>query len=123
MVSKPVRRSLLKALTAEFEMDGTDAEALVDSLCKRFGNRKEIDDNLLGAQERSVLYTLEAKKLVAFRRVQNEDNTFREFYWTFAQPILDGTYVPQQKPSETKPSIYDTLPTDVWSEHARLREL
>ncbi|MHB8605141.1 MAG: hypothetical protein ACYDCK_07760 [Thermoplasmatota archaeon] len=76
--------SLERALARAFGMDLEDAAAVSDVIGEVFRDEAEVPDETLDAEVRSLFYTLEAKKLLAFRRedrVWETGERRRAFYW------------------------------------------
>lgn len=109
------REALTGALERTFEMARDDAAEIADVVLERFTDREEVDDETLDAEVRSVFYTLEAKRLLSFRRTEytREDGDHRRaFFWrlrteALAIPIpVAGGY--------DDADVYATLPSNAW---------
>lgn len=111
---------LEKVLCCTFEMDREDAKMIVGCVIEQFGDKDEILDDEIPNDVRSVFYTLEAKRILTFRRIEYESEdgaTLRGFFWRFhedweppegALPDDDGD----------QDNVYDALPEDCWERDA-----
>ncbi len=109
--------SLSYALEHTFDMHEDDAQAIAQVVAEVFGRASEVDDDTLDPEVRSIFYTLEAKKLLTFRRetYQSENGqTLRAYYWRVRDDeikrVADAASEDQQEPG-----IYDQLPQDAWA--------
>ncbi len=115
----PVTRAqwLEKVLVCTFEMDPQDARLVSGLVIEHFGDKDEVLDDEIPNDVRSVFYTLEAKRILTFRRIEyeNEDGaTLRGFYWRFHsewEPPEDGQ-------NDDDANVYDKLPEDCWERAA-----
>lgn len=109
------RDALVGALERAFEMASDDATEIADVVLERFSNAEEVDDETLDAEVRSVFYTLEAKRLLSFRRAEytrEDGDRRRAFYWrlraeALMPPVLEaGGY--------EEVDVYASLPASAW---------
>lgn len=109
------RDALTGALERTFEMAREDAVEIADVVLERFTDRDEVDDETLDAELRSVFYTLEAKRLLSFRRTEytREDGDHRRaFFWRLRTEAL-ATPVPVDGGYEDA-DVYASLPSTAW---------
>jgi hypothetical protein len=111
------RDSFTEALAKAFEMDRDEAAEVADAVLARFEGQIEVDDDTLDADLRSVFYTLEAKRMLSFRRVEytrDDGDRRRAFYWKLRLDQIDGTGVRGVSvPVETE-DVYASLPAAAW---------
>ena len=114
------RAALAVALQTKFDMAADDAQAIADTLAEVFAGETEVNDETIDPSVRSIFYTLEAKKILTFRRYEYQLDTGerrRGFAWRIREEALvaEGTPIP----IETEEDIYANLPRDVWArQHA-----
>jgi transcription initiation factor IIE alpha subunit len=112
VIADPQRLS--SALARAFEMEPDDARELADVVLERFSNKEEVDDETLDAEVRSVFYTLEAKRMLSFRRVEytrEDGDRRRAFYWKLRDEALDERAVSVEI---RDPDVYASLPATAW---------
>lgn len=110
------RDAFREALARAFEMDPADADELADVVLDRFATSDEVDDETLDAEVRSVFYTLEAKRMLSFRRVEYTRETGdrrRAFYWKLRLESLRQE-APSMMMPEDEVDVYATLPSSAW---------
>lgn len=112
----PLDRSTLQgALERAFDMAPDDAREIADVVIDTFAERDEVDDETIDAELRSVFYTLEAKRMLSFRRVEVTRETGdkrRAFYWRLRRESLTGA---TQIPVHTEEiDVYSSLPASAW---------
>ena len=113
------REALTGALERAFAMEREDAAEIADVVLQRFTEHDEVDDETLDAEVRSVFYTLEAKRLVSFRRTEytrEDGNHRRAFYWRLRVEALTPA-VPEAGGYEDI-DVYATLPASAWTHAA-----
>ena len=112
--------ALSTALKRLFDMDEEDAREVTTAVVGAFDGRDEVPDDRLEPDLRSIFYTLEAKKLLAFRREDYSTETGdrrRAFYWRFRP---DGLRSVMGLPDAVRePDVYAALPASAWSRAAR----
>lgn len=112
------RGAFTEALERTFEMAPEEAQELAEVILERFQEQEEVDDETLDAEVRSVFYTLEAKRMVSFRRVEytrEEGDRRRAFYWKLR---LESLQQPHNVPVQTDDAdVYSSLPATAW-QHA-----
>lgn len=114
------RAALEAALRERFDMEADDAEAIADTLAEVFGGETEVNDETIDPSVRSIFYTLEAKKILTFRREEYSIETGerrRGFWWRIREAALSpgATTIPV----ETEEDVYANLPRDAWTrQHA-----
>lgn len=110
---------LEKVLRCTFEMEAQDAKMIAGCVIEQFGDKDEILDDEIPNDVRSVFYTLEAKRILTFRRIEYESEdgaTLRGFFWRFHEDweppegALGG--------DEDQENVYEALPEDCWSRDA-----
>lgn len=109
------RPTLTEALERAFSMAHADAEEIADVVLERFADRDEVDDETLDAEVRSVFYTLEAKRMLSFRRADITRETGekrRAFYWRLRPEMLAA--VADAAALRRDDDVYATLPATAW---------
>lgn len=103
------------ALERTFEMAPDEARELADVVLERFAAAEEVDDSTLDAELRSVFYTLEAKKMLSFRRVEytrEDGDKRRAFFWKIRpEGLAESVNVPVH---DMDADVYATLPSTAW---------
>lgn len=118
--SEERRETLVAALRDRFDMAAEDAQAIADTLAEVFAGEVEVDDETIDPSVRSIFYTLEAKKILAFRRFEYQLETGerrRGFAWRIREEALapGATTIPV----ESEEDVYANLPRDAWArQHA-----
>lgn len=118
MDARDQRVPFSEALARAFEMKADEAEEVADAVLERFAEAAEVDDETLDADLRSVFYTLEAKRMLSFRRVEytrEDGDKRRAFYWKLRLENLEQrreTVVPIEA------DVYADIPADAWASHA-----
>lgn len=112
----PVPRSSLQgALERAFDMAPEDAAEIAEVVLGTFAEKEEVDDETIDAELRSVFYTLEAKRMLAFRReeiTREAGDKRRAFYWRLRPEAFErAVQVPVR--AET-PDVYASLPANAW---------
>lgn len=114
------RLALAEALRERFDMSAEDSDAIAQTLAEVFGAEHEVNDEMLDPSIRSIFYTLEAKKILTFRRYEYTIET-GEHRRGFAWRIREEALLPAatEIPVETEEDVYANLPRDVWArQHA-----
>src|ERR1043166_6356337 len=78
------RTGLVEALRERFSMDPEGAGSIAEGGAEQFAGGEEVSDDNLDPEVRSIFYTLEAKKLLSFRRTEYTIDTGerrRAFFW------------------------------------------
>ena len=107
-------QALTEALQRTFDMEPEDAREIADAVMERFQGASEVDDETLDADLRSVFYTLEAKRMLSFRRVEytrEDGDRRRAFYWKLREEALAA---PREVPVFVEEDVYAALPADAW---------
>jgi len=108
--------SLSDSLRERFDMADEDAAEIARVVVEQFGDANEINDETLDPSVRSVFYTLEAKKILSFRREEytwENGEKRRGFWWKLRDEELQKmTTVPVETGDE---DVYAMLPKSVWS--------
>ena len=117
VVDEAKRDALATALEERFGMSGDDAAEVATVVVSQFGEQSEVNDETLDPTVRSIFYTLEAKKLLSFRReeyVWENGEKRRGFWWRLRDEELSpkSVEVPVLTAEE---DVYASLPKDVWS--------
>ena len=114
------RAALTLALRDRFDMAAEDAQAIAETIAEVFGTNEEVNDETIDPSVRSIFYTLEAKKILTFRRFEYQLETGerrRGFAWRIREEALQPAGV--EIPIETEEDVYANLPRDVWArQHA-----
>lgn len=113
--------ALMHALKEKFGMADEDAEAIASVVAEQFGAMKEVNDDNLDPEVRSIFYTLEAKKLLSFRREEytwENGERRRGFYWRVRDEELARIAEAADATVTGDEDVYATLPRDVWSRRA-----
>lgn len=113
MIADPQRFS--DALERAFEMEPEDARELADVVLGRFSDKEEVDDETLDAEVRSVFYTLEAKRMLSFRRVEytrEDGDRRRAFFWKLREEALDAPIEVRVEVQDV--DVYASLPATAW---------
>lgn len=108
--------ALMDALKQRFGMEDEDATAIAEVVREQFGEDDEVNDDNLDPEVRSIFYTLEAKKLLSFRREEYSIDTGerrRAFYWRVREDEL--AKIKTLAADIAEESVYDTLPKNAWS--------
>lgn len=112
--------ALVTALRERFDMASDDATEIADTIAEVFAGNEEVIDETIDPSIRSIFYTLEAKKILTFRRFEYNLETGerrRGFAWRIREAALSpvGTSIP----IEAEEDVYANLPRDVWArQHA-----
>lgn len=114
------RAALAEALRDRFDMSADDAEAIAVTMAEVFGGEAEVNDETLDPSVRSIFYTLEAKKILTFRRFEYTIETGerrRGFAWRIREEALAPPAT--EVPVDAEEDVYANLPRDVWArQHA-----
>jgi hypothetical protein len=108
--------ALVDALRSRFSMETEDAMAIADVVAEQFEGKEEVNDDTLSPEVRSIFYTLEAKKLLSFRRTEYTIDTGerrRAFFWRVRHDELSKIAALASAISEE--SVYDQLPKSAWA--------
>ena len=116
-VDEAKRDALATALQERFGMSGEDASEVATVVVSQFGEQAEVNDETLDPTVRSIFYTLEAKKLLSFRREEytwENGEKRRGFWWRLRDEELapKSVEVPVQSAEE---DVYASLPKDAWT--------
>jgi hypothetical protein len=110
------RDALSRALSERFGMSQEDAQETATVVAQCFGDQLEVNDETLEPTVRSIFYTLEAKKILSFRREEytwENGEKRRGFWWKLREEELQKmTNVPVEAADE---DVYAMLPKSVWS--------
>lgn len=113
------REAFTVALQRAFEMAPEDAAELGEVVLAQFQETEEVDDETLDADLRSVFYTLEAKRMLSFRRVERvteEGSNRRAFFWRLRPESLDPAA--REIPVQHADDVYGSLPASAWKHAA-----
>ena len=111
-----VAEGLVLALQKAFDMAPEDAAAVAEVVGERFAGQAEVNDETLDAEVRSLFYTLEAKRLLSFRREEYENDMGekrRAFWWRIRADVVEELLAPE--PAALNEDIYAQLPAECWS--------
>lgn len=117
IVDGPKRDALALALRERFNMSEEDSFEVATTVVAQFGEASEVNDETLDPTVRSIFYTLEAKKLLSFRREEytwENGEKRRGFWWRLREEELAprSIEIPIQSAEE---DVYASLPKDAWS--------
>lgn len=110
------KEALVDALRERFGMEAEDASAIAEVVNEQFAGREEVNDDNLDPEVRSIFYTLEAKKLLSFRREEYSIDTGerrRAFFWRVRREELDR--IAQLRGVVSEDNVYDQLPKAAWT--------
>ncbi|MFA5862928.1 MAG: hypothetical protein WDA16_14645 [Candidatus Thermoplasmatota archaeon] len=115
MDARDYRAPFSVALARTFEMKADEAEEVADAVLERFAEAPEVDDETLDADLRSVFYTLEAKRMLSFRRVEytrEDGDKRRAFYWKLR---LESLTERREVIVPIETDVYADLPASAWT--------
>ncbi|HVL47190.1 MAG TPA: DUF6015 family protein [Candidatus Thermoplasmatota archaeon] len=111
--------TLATALKDRFDMADEDASAVAEIVARAFHGHEEVNDETLDPELRSLFYTLEAKRLLAFRREEytwENGERRRAFWWRVRDEELEK--MEEMRSVAVEDSVYDQLPSSVWARQA-----
>lgn len=107
---------LAQALRERFDMEDEDAAEIAAVVVEQFGQSAEVNDETLDPSVRSIFYTLEAKKLLSFRREEytwENGERRRGFWWRIRDDALAPVHTIPVLDAEE--DVYASLPKDAWT--------
>lgn len=110
------RDALAQALREKFDMADEDAHEIASVIADQFGSESEVNDESLEPTVRSIFYTLEAKKILTFRREEyaiESGEKRRGFWWRIREAALVPTTT--LTPDAPEEDVYANLPRDAWT--------
>ena len=110
------REALVQVLEERFGMAPEDAEEIANVVIEQFGEGAEANDEQLDPSVRSIFYTLEAKKILSFRREEyttENGEKRRGFWWRVREGEL--AKVTTLVPEGPEDDVYAALPKDAWT--------
>jgi hypothetical protein len=110
------RDALVRAMREKFGMTDDDAVEIAGVIADQFGDQPEVNDETLEPTVRSIFYTLEAKKILSFRREEytwENGEKRRGFWWRVREEAL-AREVPLA-PAASDEDVYAALPKSVWT--------
>lgn len=110
------REALGRALRDKFGMSDEDATEIATTIAGCFGDQAEVNDETLEPTVRSIFYTLEAKRIVSFRREEYQIETGekrRGFWWRLRTDTIVALV--NEVPAEADEDVYAMLPNSAWS--------
>ena len=108
--------ALAQALREKFGMSDDDADEIAQTVAAQFGDQDEVNDETLDPSVRSIFYTLEAKKILSFRREEYTWETGerrRGFWWRVRPEELHK--ITSITPEAGEEDVYRSLPRDAWT--------
>ncbi|MDX1611880.1 MAG: hypothetical protein R3185_05885, partial [Candidatus Thermoplasmatota archaeon] len=87
---------------------------------EQFGQKNEVLDDELPTDIRSIFYTLEAKRILTFRRIEYEGEdgmTLRGFFWRFHVDRIERDLNASDAAQEDL-NVYEELPKSCWQRQA-----
>ncbi|MGQ0534726.1 MAG: hypothetical protein ACT4PT_01490 [Methanobacteriota archaeon] len=112
----PAKDALIAALVKKFDMAPPDAEEIASVVADQFNGEAEVNDERLTPEIRSIFYTLEAKRLLAFRREEYSIETGerrRAFFWRVRDEELSG--LDEAPTADREDDVYESLPATAWN--------
>lgn len=116
IVDEERARVLASALRERFDMADDDAAEIAHVVVEQFGDAREVNDETLDPSVRSIFYTLEAKKILSFRREEytwENGEKRRGFWWRIRDETLTQTRTIPVLDAEE--DVYANLPKDAWT--------
>lgn len=110
-----IQDALVLALERAFGMSTDDAQAVADIVQERFAGSDEVNDEAIEADVRSLFYTLEAKRLLSFRRSEYDNEAGekrRAFFWRIRVEVVRDLSAPTPLPRNE--DVYAQLPAECW---------
>jgi hypothetical protein len=110
------RGALVTVLEERFDMAPEDAAEIANVVIEQFGEGAEANDEQLDPSVRSIFYTLEAKKILSFRREEyttEAGEKRRGFWWRVREGELSK--VTSLVPEGPEEDVYASLPKDAWT--------
>jgi hypothetical protein len=107
--------ALTMALQRAFQMTTEDAEAVAAVVHEAFAGTKEVNDERIDAEVRSLFYTLEGQRILAFRREEYETaegQKRRAFWWRMRPEVVAELSTTAGEDAE--PDVYAALPAECW---------
>src|SRR5581483_1448589 len=108
--------TLSDTLREKFDMAPDDASEIARVVVEQFGPANEVNDETLDPSVRSIFYTLEAKKILSFRReeyVWENGEKRRGFWWRIRDDALASVHTIPVLDAEE--DMYASLPKDAWT--------
>lgn len=108
--------ALTVALERAFQMTPEDAMSVAEVVVEHFAGQREVNDETIDAEVRSLFYTLEGRRILAFRREEYENaegQKRRAFYWRIRPEVVAELAQPTPEPSDA--DVYAQLPAECWS--------
>lgn len=110
------RDALSRALSERFGMSQEDAQETATVVAQCFGDQLEVNDETLEPTVRSIFYTLEAKKILSFRReeyVWENGEKRRGFWWKIRDDAIAPVHTIPVLDAEE--DVYASLPKNAWT--------
>lgn len=89
-----------------------------------FGFEEEVIDNRLNQEDRRLFYFLQDVQLISTfweeELLPTTGRTWRVFYWKLNKDLIEKSAEPVAMDVVETPSLYDTLPEDIWSREESL---
>lgn len=107
--------SLTLALERAFDMAPEDATAVAETVAGHFDGRREVRDDDIAADVRSLFYTLEARRILSFRREEYETDDGqkrRAFWWRLRGDEVARLCAPAARARDE--DVYTSLPAECW---------
>lgn len=111
-----LRGALARALARAFSMSEEDAAEVAGIVAGQFEGRAEVDDEQVSAELRSLFYTLEARRIMSFRREEYENaegQKRRAFHWRLRPEVVVELAAPAAQPANE--DVYHALPAECWT--------
>lgn len=111
--------ALTIALERVFQMTPEDAHAVAEVVANCFDSKAEVNDEHIDAEVRSLFYTLEGRRILAFRREEYENaegQKRRAFYWRIRPEVVAELASTTPEPGEG--DVYAQLPAECWQRSA-----
>jgi hypothetical protein len=110
-----LRAGLARAMMRAYGMSQEDAAEVAGTVADQFAGKEEVNDDTIAADLRSLFYTLEAKRLMSFRRIEydnEEGEKRRAFFWKLRAEVVQQLALPDAEP--TNEDVYHALPAECW---------
>ncbi|HEV8359753.1 MAG TPA: hypothetical protein VGR28_04775 [Candidatus Thermoplasmatota archaeon] len=111
--------TLASAMQRAFEMAPDDALSVAGIVVEHFAGVAEVNDDTIDAELRSLFYTLEAKRILSFRREEYDNEAGekrRAFWWRIRAEVVAELSAPATLPRDE--DVYAQLPAECWRREA-----
>jgi hypothetical protein len=119
LAAQPRASDLEMALQRAFGMTNEDASAVAEIVAERFEGVREVNDETIDSEVRSLFYTLESRRLLSFRREEYDNEAGekrRAFWWRLRTDVVAELCAPEQSMGDE--DVYAQLPAECWRREA-----